>query len=322
MTLINVRKARPTPGDVHVNAPLTNIAVAWWQTQTNYIADQIFPIVPVAKQSDVYYRWNKEELLRDEAQQRAPGTESAGGRFSMTTDNYSARIEAFHKDIDDQLRENADSVLSLDASATRFVAQKLMTRRESRFFSTFFTTGVWATDASPTTKWENSASTPREDVDAGKIKIQETTGFTPNVLVLGPHVLRALRSNPQVRDQFKYTSADSIDTAMLARFFGVDRVVVPTAIQTTTKEGAATQATTFFAGKHALLLYAAPSPSLMEPSAGYIFNWTGNTGSLGGMRIKRFRMEPLASDRIEGEMAYDFKVVANELGYMMNAAVT
>jgi hypothetical protein len=40
------------------------------------------------------------------------------------------------------------------------------------------------------------------------------------------------------------------------------------------------------------------------------------------MRIKRFRMEHLASDRIEGEMAYDFKVVATELGYMMNAAVS
>jgi hypothetical protein len=320
--MTNIRKARPTPGDVHVNAPLTNVAVAWWQTQTNYVADQIFPIIPVAKQSDLYYKWNKEELLRDEAAPRAPGTESAGGRLSVSTDNYSTKVEAFHKDIDDQLRENADSVLALDSSATRFVAQKLLTRRETAFFAKYFTTGVWGTDASPSTKWNAASSTPRADVDAAKMKILGDTGFMPNVLVIGPYVLTGLRSNAEVRDQFKYVSADSIDTAMLARFFGVDRVVVSNAVSTTTKEGAATQTTGFLAGKHALLMYAAPSPSILEPSAGYIFNWTGNTGSLAGMRIKRFRMEHLASDRIEGEMAYDFKVVATELGYMMNAAVS
>ena len=242
--------------------------------------------------------------------------------MSVTTDNYSTKVEAFHKDIDDQLRENADSVLALDASATRFVAQKLLTRRETSFFTKYFTTGVWGTDASPATKWNAASSTPRADVDAGKMKILGDTGFLPNVLVIGPYVLTGLRSNAEVRDQFKYVSADSIDTAMLARFFGVDRVVVSNAISTTSKEGAATQTTGFLAGKHALLLYAAPAASILEPSAGYIFNWTGNTGSLAGMRIKRFRMEHLASDRIEGEMAYDFKVVATELGYMMNAAVS
>src|SRR4051812_7942262 len=106
------QKAQPTPSDVHVNAPLTNISVAYIQDQSLFVADRIFPVVPVQNQSNLYYIFNKEDFLRDEAKPRAPSTESAGGGFNLTTASYAAVVEAFHKDVDDQVRANADSVLS------------------------------------------------------------------------------------------------------------------------------------------------------------------------------------------------------------------
>jgi hypothetical protein len=64
-----------------------------------------------------------------------------------------------------------------------------------------------------------------------------------------------------------------------------------------------------------LLLYVPPAPSILTPAAGYTFSWTGYMGAsaLGG-RIKRFRLEENASDRIEMEMAFDMKVVCADLG--------
>lgn len=311
---------QPTPGDAHVNGPLTNISVAWFQGADGYVADKVFPIVPVAKQSDLYYEYTKEDLLRDEAKPRAPGTESAGGGFTLSTTTYSCLVEAFHKDVDDQLRANADSVLQLDSAAAQFVAQKLAIRRERRWMSKFFTTGIWGTDITPSTLWSAASSDPQKDVETGKMAIQAVTGFKPNTLVLGARVLSGLRTNQAIRDQFKYTSADSIDVAMLAGYFNIDRVLVAEAVYTSGNEGG-TQTTDFMAGKHALLCYSAPSPSLMQPTAGYIFAWSGFTGSVDGMRTKRFRMENIASDRIEGEMAYDMKKVAGSMGYFFNGAV-
>ena len=72
----------------------------------------------------------------------------------------------------------------------------------------------------------------------------------------------------------------------------------------------------FVATKKALLAYAAPSPSLQKPSAGYLFVWTGMVGAGNGIRIKRYRMEHLAADRIEAESAFDAKVVAADLGVL------
>ena len=60
----------------------------------------------------------------------------------------------------------------------------------------------------------------------------------------------------------------------------------------------------------------------MTPSAGYIFNWTGYlSGGFGAMDIRKFRMEHLKSDRVEGELAYDLKQVAADLGYFFDGIV-
>jgi hypothetical protein len=74
--------------------------------------------------------------------------------------------------------------------------------------------------------------------------------------------------------------------------------------------------------KSALLAYAPASPSLMTPSAGYTFTWNGYLGGNSeGIKIKRFRMEHIASDRVEAEMTYDMKVVCPDMGVFVKDAV-
>ncbi len=50
---------QPSVQDVHVATSLTNIAVAYFQGQDAYVADKVFPIVPVQHQTDVYFVWSK-----------------------------------------------------------------------------------------------------------------------------------------------------------------------------------------------------------------------------------------------------------------------
>lgn len=313
---------QPTPSDVHVNGPLTNISVGYVQSEATFIADKVFPVVPVAKQSDLYFRYSKEDFFRDEARPRAPSTESAGGGYTLDTASYSCNVEAFHKDIDDQVRANADSPLSMDRDATIFVTQKLLIRRERRFMTSYFTTGVWGTDATPSILWSAANSTPIKDVMTGQTTVQGSTGFKPNILVVGPNVHAALKTNADIVDRIKYTSSESVQAQIIARLFEVDKYVVANAVYTSTVEGNATQTTAFMAGNHALLCFAPPAPSLMTPSAGYIFGWSGFIGATNGMRMSSFRMPQLKSDRIEGEMAYDMKVVASSLGYFFANVVS
>ena len=86
----------PSAGDVHVNRPLTNISIAYMQDQTNFVAGRVFANIPVTKQSDAYFTYERGSWNRDEMQERAPGTESAGGTYDVAPETYYARNRAFH----------------------------------------------------------------------------------------------------------------------------------------------------------------------------------------------------------------------------------
>ena len=76
---------QPTPSDVHVNQPLTNISVAFLQDQEEFISDRVFPNIPVPKNSDRYFQFPKGNWFRTEARERGLSQESAGSGLPRPT---------------------------------------------------------------------------------------------------------------------------------------------------------------------------------------------------------------------------------------------
>ena len=154
--------------DLHVDRFLTNISIAY--RNPGYIADQLFPIVPVRKQSDKIPGYDQSPWFRDEAALRAPGTKSRRGGWSVTSDNYFCDKYSYGHEIDDDTRDNADEPFNLDNEASEFVTDKLQLRREVSFAANFFTTGVWGSDYvgnTDFTKWSDYASSsPLVDIAA------------------------------------------------------------------------------------------------------------------------------------------------------------
>ena len=316
---------QPSPSDVHNDAPLTNMSIAFQQKAENFVAGRVFPMVPVDKQSDIFYSWDRNNFYQDQMQKRAPATESAGGGVELTTDSYRCDVWALHKDIDDQTRANADTVISPDRTATLYLSQNALIRKDKQWAADFFGTGVWTTDktgGTDFTQWDDAASDPEKDVADGQQLMLQTTGYEPNVLVVSDPVHRALKRHPMIKDRFKYTSAESITAEMLARFFEIGKYVIARGVNATNAEGAATDTYDFIMGKHALLAHSAPAPGIEIPSAGYNFVWSGLTGMNNlGTVMSSFRMQKIKSDRIEIEMAFDMKKIAADLGYFFEDAV-
>jgi len=328
----------PNVSQVHSTTPLTNVAVAYMQDHDNFIADKVFPVVSVKHQSDLYYKWNKDDFFRDEAQIRADGSESAGSGVDLTTDSYAAKVWALHKDIGDQMRANADPAVDLATSISEYLMQKLLLRRDRLFASNYLTTGKWGTDitgtastsdATHTIQWSDDASSdPFTDIANQQTTILQNTGMMANTLTLGWQVYQALRKHPLVIDRVKYTmqaDAKNITPELLASAFDVEKVVVAKASYNSAKKGA-TGSYSSAVGKVALLSYAPPAPSLMIPSAGYIFGWDGLEGQ-NSLGISSWtepvpnRGKPGSTTRVEAEMAFDMKLVGADLGVFFTAIV-
>lgn len=323
----------PTRRQVHIDAALTNLSVAYIQSADAFIADKVFPIVPVQKQSDRYFVYSKEDWFRDEAKERAGAVESAGGGYDVdNTPSYFCSRYAYHKDVTEEDRANSDTPLNPDQDATDFVTQKLLLKREVLWATKFFTSGVWSTEyqgvaSAPTAgqvlKWTDASSDPMTNISNAATAMAEATGYKPNVLVLGSWVYVALKNHPLVLDRIKYTQKGVVTPELLAALFDVDKVLVASAVKNSSEKGA-TPSYSFILGKNALLAYATPRPALKAPSAGYIFAWKGLLGANAyGGRMLRIPMGWLGegTERIEGEMAFDMKVVAPDLGAFFNEVV-
>ena len=325
---------QPSTQQTHVDAMLTNISVAYMQSADNFIADKVFPQIPVQKQSARYFVYKKEDWFRDEAELRAPATQSAGGGYEIdNTPTYYCNVYAYHKDLDDQTRNNSDSPLDADRDAAEFVAEKLLLRRELAFMNTYFKTGVWGTDiagiasGSPTgtqiLQWSASSADPIGDVDSMQLGIAGTTGKRANTMVIGPQVYAELKNCPAILERIKYTQRGVITTDLLASLFGLQNIYVAWGIQNAAAKGQAANMNFIF-GKHALLCYSEPNPGLQKASAGYTFAWTGYAGA-GAFGNATYNIPtPLLgrnSVRIESEMAFDMRIVAKDLGVFINNAV-
>ena len=312
---------QPTQSQVHVDAILTNMSIAYMNEMDSFVASRVFPTVNVQKQSDKYFTYTQADFYRDQAKTRADGTESAGSGYGLSTATYSSQVWALHKDIGDQVRANSDAPLDPDMDATRFLTHQMMIRQERDWASNFFTTGVWDTDSTPSTLWSASGSDPIGNIETGKNTILSDTGYLANTLVLSYNTYSVLKNHPDFVDRFKYTSADSIGPELMARLLEVDNVFVMKGVYNSAAEGVAASYAQI-GDKDALLCYVAPQAGLMTASAGYNFVWTGVGGGLGtSTAVSRFRMDHLRSDRLEIESAWDFKVVGSPLGYFFSNAV-
>ena len=316
----------PKMQDAHIDRAMTNVSVAYMQDASAFIADKVFPIVPVKRQSDLFYIYNKGDFMRDEAALRGAFSESAGGDYGVEASNpYYCRKHAFHKDVSPEERANYDEPLNADTDATEFVSQKMLIRREMEWATNFFKTGVWGTEitgvaATPSTgetlQWDQEASNPIKDITEAAVTMASTTGYKPNTLVLSPFAFNALKNHYDILDRIKYTQKGIVTNDLLATLFEVENVYVAWSVVNSAVKGA-TDNVGFIMGKHALLCYSNPRPALKKPSAGYIFAWTGLEGAGAyGNRIVRLPMDMLGlgTERIEGEVAFDAKQICSDLG--------
>src|SRR6516162_6188149 len=96
----------PLQDSLRVDPLLTNVSIAY--TNTAYVADQVFPIVPVEMQAGIVPKYNQSHWFRDTAQLRAPGTASVRGGFKVDiTDKYYCPRFSWGFELPDEVRHTA-----------------------------------------------------------------------------------------------------------------------------------------------------------------------------------------------------------------------
>lgn len=316
--------AQPTSSDVHVDAALTDMSIAYMQSAENYIAARASTVKPVNHKTDKYHIFSKNDFFRDDAvKKRAEGGSAPRAGFTLSTDSYDCDAWWTAVPLSELVTANSDPAVPLDQAAARLVTQRSLIRLDRQFATEIFATSKWGTDVvggTDFTAWSDAASDPENDIQTGQKTILQNTGQEPNTLMVSFDVHQALKRHPLIKDRFKYTSSESITPEMIARFFELDSYLVSKSVYATNTEGG-TAAYSFTQGSNALLYYKNPNPGIMEPTAFTTFVWSGLTGMNDlGVRIDQYYDNDTKDDVIRGEFAMDFKVTGADLGYFFSGA--
>lgn len=315
---------QPHAGNFH-NPVLSDASIAFANEATNFVAAQIVPMVGVGKDTGRYYVFDQEAFLRDDAQRIDGAQESSGGGTPLTTATFQIDAWSHHMDLseDDRARfNNSGGGLDWRLTATKYVTEQMLIRREREIADMLFTAGNWDNSVTPSNLWSVAAtSDPVGDVELGKRTVLLNTGRLPNTLAVGYDVDRYLRHHPQIRGRLGAENPENASQADVARALGVERYFVLSSVYASNNEGG-TFSGAFVNGNDALLAYFPPSPGLMTPSAAYCFE-NDSLFMSGSMGIREIPL-PHRNDaiRIEGKMAIGPTVTGSALGYHFEAVIS
>lgn len=325
----------PLPGSAHKDAALSNLSIAYRNNM--YIADQVFPTVPVAKQSDYFFKFLRGDWFRQDASVRGPGAMAKRGGYKLSSDTYSCKEYAFAHSIPIELINNADDVLNPMQTGINFVTESILLAKEKVVSTLICTAANWATyfseDAEGLWAPTDTTNTFLVDVLYRREFIRQAIGRYPNVLVMDAKTYKGLKGSSVLLDRIKYTGTNGnpadVTPQMIAMLCDLEKVLVGGAIYTSDEETlAGTEFTavdlweTNATKGSAWLGYVSPSPAVDIPSAGYTFVWNNSNipneivMQTGARSVRRWWEDAQKQWVVEASEYFDAKITSNVSGFL------
>lgn len=263
----------------YVDVPLTNYS--YEVAPADLISDVLAPVLPVTKDTGIFYKYGQEDFDVSGTDVRAPGTESSIEQYSLTSSTYGPLVDHSRKmKIPVEQQRNQMDPLDAVRDATRKVVRRAKLFKEADLYSKISDTSVITQYSTPTYTWDNfDNSDIASDFSAAFDQLMKTIQKDRSQLsvVLSYPVWTKMRHHPQIIEFFKYgnNGAPIITADMFREFLGVKEVLLANAVKNTSAEGASPVTTDYIFGKDAWVMYRESSPSLYSVSGLYTLNLPG-----------------------------------------------
>jgi len=300
----------PNISAIHIDRALTNVSIRY--KNPAYIGETMFPILPVAKETDKYFIYGKEHYSQH-GTLRADGSEANEFNWTVSTGTYSCEEYALKTPVTDRERSNADSPISPEIDAAEMLIDAVKFDWEVRYQAIATAAASFATghSAAATTQWSGSTGTVMADILTGQETIRRSAQVFPNYIFIPSRVAMYVAQNSAIQDLIKYTHSDLLvgggDSWVLPPVLWGMKVVVMTSVKNTANLAQAETLSDIW-DDTVILAYVNPGPGLKKITWGY-------TIQSRGWEVKKWREEARASDIIETGVIRTAKVVCTDCAY-------
>ena len=233
-----------------VDPILTTLAQGFMLPETN-IANFIAPVVDTPTRAGRTLRFGKEAFAINDYR-RAYGTNIPAVQSRFDSDPYALEQEVIAWELPEEVIENAGegpAQVDLRAIETRNAMSRLMNAYEVTVSDSVAVTGNYEPASASSLglsyadwsayetaagllvppmavgpeSWDKATANPITDVLNWKRAVSNHIGVRPNSAVIGSAVFDRLLTTEAILDRIQFTTADSIDVDVIARYFGLER---------------------------------------------------------------------------------------------------
>jgi hypothetical protein len=312
----------PYLADVHVDQWLTDFSVAY--TNTMLVGDDVFPVVPTTKLSNVYAIYGQESFKVYE-DTRSPGTDALEIRYTLTRGTFLAQEHAVRTIVPDALEMQADTPpLDPLIDATWELTDTVRNQREYKQLgvATDPTQVTQNVTLSGTSLWSDyTNSTPLTNIRTARSAVRAGVHREATDILFAFDVSLVLADHPSVKDLIKYTDPNNISSSGLPTTFRGLTTHVSSADKDTAGYLSGTTSFAPVMSKSALVYYRNPNLGKRSMTFGVTFEAPDQTTGQRGQQFRRWRDEGKKSTWVEGSNTYVPKVIAPLAAYLFVAAI-
>jgi hypothetical protein len=225
---------------VHVDKVIANMSVMYKNSE--YIGEQLMPVVTVKDRSGIYFKYPKRERFAfpdDDIAQRGMANELHETR---ETDNYSVKDRGYKNFVDLETLRVQDAPLNEMVDLFDAILDGIALKREKRILDIVATAGNFGGNtADAGTEW-NDATDPGgsivSDILNARAALWRGAAATKLIGFTTIGVWNSgIANNPKIRELFKYTGSGLAVTQQVAGFFRLDDIIITESREDTANEG-------------------------------------------------------------------------------------
>lgn len=310
----------PQPNVIHIDQALTNFSQML--TNDDYVANDMAPMVPVAKRSDRWFVYGKEHFRYRNSKIGTSGVANER-EYTLTTSQYYAERRAERHYIPDDNEMQEDQPLQERVDAAEVLAESLNLTREvdTANFMTSTANMTNNTALSGTSRWDDYAnSVPLTNIKTSKVSVRTNSAKRANFAMIPYEVALVLADHPSIKDLIKYTDPRALTESGLPPVIRGLRVIEPGAVQDGATEGRAFAPAAIW-GKNVIIGYVNPGPGLKKVSLAYTFMAPDPTSGTRGLATRRYRLDDRKGEFVETEQTYDIRMIATGAGYLWTTVI-
>ena len=211
--------------------------VASGYRNAEYVGTTLMPMIGCPKSGIRLMKFGKEGFIKYNMR-RAPGAKTARVQYGYASDPVALLQDALDGQVPREWLRDSEDIpnLNLGTRAINLVMNSMHLGLETEIAEIAVDATNYGVNnkvsLTGTDMWTDTNSKLKNQMNSYKEAVRSQIGVYPNKLVLTPGDYNACIEHPEVRDQFKYTSSESITPDMLARFFDLDKVVVGKSVWT------------------------------------------------------------------------------------------